>query len=132
MFLFLNIGILYLSGENFRFLLLFFLHYSCKRRVFIYLLSFFSNLVCWVRGNFSGGPGHVYILCLYLSAVGLAGRYNFIWSQWWSGRRDCTIFLLFWLYSGGYSTGEMVRGGGPFFPLFSFSLLSVLLADEYW
>ena len=42
------------------------------------------------------------------------------------------IFLLLWLYSGGYSTGEMVRGGGPFFPLFSFSLLSVLLADGYW
>ena len=92
MFLILNIGILYLSGENFRFLFFLFLPYSCKRLVFIYVYAFFSNLVCWVRGNFSGGPGHVYISCLYLSAVGLAGRYNFIWSQWWSGRRDCTDF----------------------------------------
>jgi hypothetical protein len=42
------------------------------------------------------------------------------------------IFLFLWFYSGGYSTGEMVRGGGPFFPLFFFSLLSVLLVDGYW
>ncbi len=27
------------------------------------------------------------------------------------------IFLPLWLYSGGYSTGEMLRGGGPFFSL---------------
>ncbi len=27
------------------------------------------------------------------------------------------IFFLLWLYSGGYSTSEMVRGGGPFFSL---------------
>jgi len=102
----------------------FFLHYSCKRRVFIYLYAFSFNLVCWVRGNFSGGPGHVYISCLYLSAVGLAGRYNFIWSQWWSGRRDCTDFSSPLALSGGYSTGEMVRGGGPFF-LFVFLQFAV-------
>jgi hypothetical protein len=41
------------------------------------------------------------------------------------------IFLDLWLYSGGYSTGEMVRGGGPFFPFAFFSSLSVLLADGY-
>ena len=28
------------------------------------------------------------------------------------------IFLLLWLYSGGYCTGEMVRGGDPIFLLF--------------
>ncbi len=28
------------------------------------------------------------------------------------------IFLLLWLYSGGYCTGEMVRGGDPIFFLF--------------
>ncbi len=28
------------------------------------------------------------------------------------------IFLLLWLYSGGHSTGEMVRGGGPCFSCF--------------
>jgi hypothetical protein len=57
--------------------------------------SVLINWVCWVRGNFSGGPGHVYIPCLYLFSVRLAGRYNFIWSQWWGGRRDCTDFPSF-------------------------------------
>ncbi len=28
------------------------------------------------------------------------------------------VFLLLWLCSGGYSTVEMVRGGGPFFLCF--------------
>ena len=28
------------------------------------------------------------------------------------------IFLLLWLYSGGYCTGEMVREGDPIFFLF--------------
>ena len=59
------------------------------------ILSVLINWVCWVRGNFSGGPGHVYIPCLYLFSVRLAGRYNFIWSQWWGGRRDCTDFPSF-------------------------------------
>ena len=90
MFSILNIGILFLGGKSSRFL--FVPRYSYKRCVFIMYTHFFPNWVCWVRGNFSGGPGHVYISCLYLSAVRLAGRYNFIWSQWWSGRRDCTDF----------------------------------------
>ncbi len=81
-------------------------------------IRIFSNGGCWVRGNFFGGPGHVYISCLYLFAVRLAGRYNFIWSQLWIGRRDCTDFAFLWLYSGGYCTGEMVRGGDPIFLLF--------------
>ncbi|MFN9908491.1 MAG: hypothetical protein ACK56F_20575, partial [bacterium] len=71
--------------------------------------------MCWVRGNFSGGPGHVYIPCLYLFSVRLAGWYNFIWSQWWGGRRDCTDFPFLWLCRGGYGTGEMVRGVVCFF-----------------
>ena len=29
-------------------------------------IRIFSNWVCWVRGNFSGGPGHVYIPCVSL------------------------------------------------------------------
>jgi hypothetical protein len=42
------------------------------------------------------------------------------------------IFLLLWLCSGGYSTGEMVRGGGwSVFPFAFFSVLSVLLAVGY-
>ena len=40
------------------------------------------------------------------------------------------VFRLLLLCSCGYSTVEMVRGGGPFFFSF-FSLLSVLLAVGY-
>ena len=57
----------------------------------LFCMLHFLNWVCWVRGNFSGEPGRVYIVCVSL-LCGVAGRYNFIWSQWWSGRRDCTDF----------------------------------------
>ncbi|MFO0000519.1 MAG: hypothetical protein ACK559_05270, partial [bacterium] len=39
--------------------------------------SVFINGVCWVRGNFSGEPGHVYFVCVSL-LCGVAGRFNFI------------------------------------------------------
>ncbi len=99
--------------------------------MFIMYTHFFFNWVCWVRGNFSGGPGHVYISCLYLSAVRLAGRYNLFGHSGGVDGGTVQIFLFLWLYSGGYCTGEMVRGGDPFLFAF-FSLLSVLLADGYW
>ncbi len=28
------------------------------------IVSVLINWVCWVRGNFSGGPGHVYVSCV--------------------------------------------------------------------
>ncbi len=67
MFLFLNVGILYLSGENFRFLLLFF-HYSCKRRVFIYLYSF---CLIWCAGSvgISLAGRVMYIFCACISPL---------------------------------------------------------------
>jgi hypothetical protein len=74
-------------------------------------IRIFSNWVCWVRGNFSGGPGHVYIPCLYLFAVKLAGRYNLFGHSGGVDGGTVQIFFLLWLYSGGYCTGEMVRGG---------------------
>ncbi len=37
----------------------------------------FLNWVCWVRGNFSGEPGHVYISFAYLSAVWSGGPVQF-------------------------------------------------------
>ncbi len=54
----------------------FFFRYSYERCVFL-LYTHFSNCVCWVRGNFSGGPGHVFILCLYLFSVRFGGPVQF-------------------------------------------------------
>ena len=101
--------------------------------MFIFLYAFSSNLVCWVRGNFFGGPGHVYIFCACISPLWdwRAGTILFGHSGGVDGV-TVQIFLFLWLYSGGYSTGEMVRGGGPFLSFAFFSLLSVLLADGYW
>jgi hypothetical protein len=74
----------------------------------------------------------MYIFGLNLSAVGLAGRYKLFGHSGGVDGGTVQIFLFLWLYSGGYSTGEMVRGGGPFLSFAFFSLLSVLLADGYW
>ena len=72
--------------------------------------SVLTNWVCWVRGNFSGGPGHVYIPCLYLfSGDWRAGTILFGHSGGVDGG-TVQIFLLFWLYICGYCTGETVRG----------------------
>ncbi len=49
----------------------------CKRCVLIYVYAVFPNWVCWVRGNFPGEPGHVYISCAYLSAVWSGGPAQF-------------------------------------------------------
>ena len=40
-------------------------------------IRFIFNWVCWVRGNFSGEPGHVYFTCAYLSAVWGGGSVQF-------------------------------------------------------
>ena len=45
--------------------------FFCKRCMFIFVCSVFVNWVCWVRGNFSGEPGHVFRVCV--SAVWSAG-----------------------------------------------------------
>ena len=45
--------------------------------MFIFVCSVFVNWVCWVRGNFSGEPGHVYFLCAYFSAVWSGGPVQF-------------------------------------------------------
>jgi hypothetical protein len=44
--------------------------------LFTYLSSVILNWVCWVRGNFSGGPGHIFSVCVTL-LCGVPGRYKF-------------------------------------------------------
>jgi hypothetical protein len=74
------------------------------------------NWVCWVRGNFSGGLGHIFSACV-TPLCGVPGRYNFIWAL--CGWRDCTDFLFLWLCCSGYGTVEMVKGVVRFFLLSS-------------
>ena len=95
---------------------------------------------------------YLYILSLLIECAGsvgisLAGRVMYIFRvslrcvEWRAGSilfDHCggvgggavQVFFLLLLCSCGYSTVEMVRGGGPFFFAF-FSLLSVLLAVGY-
>ena len=88
----------------------------------------FLNWVCWVRGNFSGEPGHVYISRAYLSSVWSGGPVQF-----------CLGTSVVWaagLYGFSFLSGSAVagterqnwRGGVIRFPFVSSSLLSVLLA----
>jgi hypothetical protein len=65
-------------------------------------------LVCWVRENFSGGPGHIFPV--WDSAVCSAGPVPIFRALSWSGWRDCTDFSFLWLCCSGYGTVEMVRG----------------------
>ncbi len=37
--------------------------------MFIFVCSVYLNWVCWVRGNISGEPGHVYISCVCVRCV---------------------------------------------------------------
>ncbi len=79
--------------------------------MFIYVYSSSLNWVCWVRGNFFGEPGHVYFSCAYLSAVWSGGPVQFYLGTF--GGVDggtVRVFLSLWLCSGGYGTGEMVKG----------------------
>jgi hypothetical protein len=98
-----------------------------KRCMFYLVCSVFLNWVCWVRGNFSGEPGHVYISCVCVSAVWSAGPVQVNLGMPWSGRRDYTGSPFLWLCCSGYGTVEMMKGVVRIFFAF-FSLLSVLLA----
>ncbi len=68
-----------------------------------------------------------YIFRVCVSAVWSAGPVQVNLGFPWSGWRDCTDFLILWLFSGGYGTVETVRRVVRIFFAF-FSLLSVLLA----
>jgi hypothetical protein len=70
--------------------------------VCVYYVYAFSNWVCWVRGNFSGEPGHVYISCAYLSVVWSGGPVQF-----------CLVTVVGWvagLYRFSFLSGSVVVG----------------------
>jgi hypothetical protein len=67
LFLISYVGILHVSGGNLR--LLFIIIPLSGVCMFIVLCSVFLNWVCWVRENFSGEPGLVYIPCMCLRCV---------------------------------------------------------------
>jgi hypothetical protein len=125
MFLILNIGILFLSGKSFHFFLFFVILVS---GVCLLCIRIFLNWVCWVRGNFSGEPGHVYISCAYLSSVWSGGPVQFY--------LDTSVVWAAGLYGFSFLSGPAVagtawqnwRGGVIRFPFAFLSLLSVLLA----
>jgi len=97
----------------FLFVLLFF----SKRCMLIFVCSVFVNWMCWVRGNFSGEPGHVYFVCVS-PLCGVPCWYNFNWALRWCGRRDCTDFLFFLALQWLVRYGSIGEGGGPFFLCF--------------
>ncbi len=65
--------------------------------------------VCWVRGNFSGGPGHILSVCVSL-LCGVPGRYKFSGHFLGADGGTVQIFPFLWLCCSGYGTVEMVRG----------------------
>ena len=98
--------------------------------MFIFVCSVYLNWVCWVRGNFSGEPSHVYISCVCLRCVKCRAGTNLFGHSGGVDGGTVRIFLSLWPCSGGYGTVEMVRGVVRFSFAF-FSLLSVLLAVGY-
>ncbi len=124
------VGILHLSGENFRFLLFTVIPVSG-----VYTYSFY------VLFSLIG--------CAGLVGISLASRFTYIFTcvglrcvECWAGTSifghfvgvdggTVRIFYFPWLCFGGYGTIEMVRGLVCVFPFTFFSLLSVLLAGGY-
>jgi hypothetical protein len=83
----------------------------CKRCVYIYLYTCLLLLywVCWVRGNFSDGPGHIFSVCVFRCVECRAGTILFRHCLGADGG-TVQIFSFLWLCCGGYGTVEMVRG----------------------
>ncbi len=59
----------------------------------LYLLLVCLFWVCWVRGNFSGGLGHVFSACV-TPLCGVPGWYNFIQASVGADGGTVQIFLL--------------------------------------
>jgi hypothetical protein len=71
-------------------------------------LSF--NWVCWVRGNFSGELGPVYIPCVCLRCAERRAGTSIFGHIGGVDGGTVRIFLSLWLCSGGYGTVEIVKG----------------------
>jgi hypothetical protein len=102
-------------GVCFSLLLVVFVSGVCLSIYYISLTCLFW--VCWVRENFSGGPGHIFPV--WDSAVWSAGPVQFNLStllEWMAGLYR---FSLLWLCCNGYGTVEMVGGWSVFFSIFS-------------
>jgi hypothetical protein len=95
--------------------------------MFIFVRSVFVNWVCWVRGNFSGEPGHVYFVCVF-PLCGVPCRYNLTVHFGGVGGGTVRIFLSLWFCSGGYGTVGLVRGRWSVFFLF----LSSVCCPFFW
>jgi hypothetical protein len=95
--------------------------------MFIFVCSFFVNWVCWVRGNFSGEPGHVYFVCVCLRCVECRAGTILIGHFGGVGGGTVRIFLFLWLCSGRYGTVRLVRGRWSVF-----SLLSSVCCPFFW
>ncbi len=93
--------------------------------MYVFVRSVYLNWVCWVRGNFSGEPGHVYISCVCLRCVEcragtiLFGHFGGV------GGGTVRVFLSLRLCSGGYCTVEMVKGVVRFSLIFQFAVSSL-------
>ncbi len=65
----------------------------------MYLSIYYTRLlfclfwVCWVPGNFSGGPGHIFLLCGAL-LCGVSGRYYLFGCEPGVGGGAVRVFLL--------------------------------------
>jgi hypothetical protein len=93
------------------------------------IVSVIINWVCWVRGNFTGGLGHVFSACV-TPLCGVPGRYNFIQASVGADGGTVQIFLSAWLCCSGDGTVEIV-GGGPFV-LLSLVCLSLVCCQFSW
>ncbi len=77
----------------------------CSLCMFIFVCSVYLNWVCWVRGNFSGEPGHVYIPCVCVSAVWSAVPVQFyLGTSVGADGGTVRIFFFLWLCCSGYGT----------------------------
>jgi hypothetical protein len=78
----------------------------------------FLNWVCWVRGNFSGEPGFVYIPCMCFRCVERRASTSIFGHFGGVDGGTVRIFYFFLLCSVGYGTIEMVKGLVRVFPCF--------------
>jgi hypothetical protein len=96
--------------------------------MFYVFVSVILNWVCWVRGNFSGGPGHIYSVCVCLRCVECRAGTILFGHFLGADGGTVQIFSFLWFCCSGYGTVEMVRGVVCLF----LSLSSVCCQFSWW